>query len=88
MQECLTNVLRHSQANQVEIRIFANDHDKSVEVTVTDDGVGFEVGRVEGFGLNGMRERVLGLNGVFLLESSITSGTKVTAIFPLEEGRN
>lgn len=86
VQECLTNVSRHSRATRVEIDISYHADERCVEVVVFDDGAGFDVARVDGFGINGMRERVLGLQGTFLLESAPTRGTRVTAKFPFDEG--
>lgn len=82
VQECLTNVSRHAQARSVLISIArAGD---CVELTVRDDGRGFDATRTAGgFGLLGIRERVKGLGGSCAIESASHAGTVVTARLPL-----
>ena len=58
VQESLTNVVKHAGASSIDIDVrCAGD---AVEVSVADDGVGFDSEAVaaNGFGLAGMRERV------------------------------
>ncbi|MEZ0232218.1 MAG: histidine kinase [Methylophilaceae bacterium] len=82
IQECLTNVTRHSAAHHLDIQV---DRDQQgLLVTVIDDGCGFEQDKlVTGFGLAGMRERVEGLGGAFNLESSLDKGTRIVAKVPV-----
>ena len=69
VQEALTNIAKHAQAECVSIRV-ALDFD-TVRVEVTDDGRGFDPdARVAGFGLVGMRERVALANGQLDVESA------------------
>ncbi|MEU4768611.1 histidine kinase [Actinosynnema sp. NPDC023794] len=61
VQEALTNVVRHSTAGQVDVRLHWEQG--WLVVTVVDDGVG-EVGPcLEGQGIRGMRERVRSVGG-------------------------
>ena len=58
--------------------------DSTVEVTVADDGAGFDPEQpTSGFGLVGMRERVALADGVLELESRIGEGTAYRARFPV-----
>ena len=60
------------------------ESDTTIEVTVRDDGAGFDViDPTAGFGVLGMRERVELLNGTFEIESSPGQGTSVRATFPV-----
>jgi signal transduction histidine kinase len=69
IQEALTNVVRHAQAQSVRVAVTSEEGEVTVEVQ--DDGVGFEVGApASGFGVTGMRERVYLAGGVFSIESS------------------
>jgi len=77
VQECLTNIARHAQANLVTIRLWVED--QQLVLIVEDDGVGFDTMYAKGFGLIGMRERVLGLGGDFELNSELGRGTSVVA---------
>lgn len=80
VQESLTNVLRHAAAGEVciELRVRSSE----VEVTISDDGVGFQTPLVLGRGLNGMRERIRALNGAFDLHR-VNNRTVVHCVLPL-----
>jgi signal transduction histidine kinase len=87
-QEALTNVVQHSRATQATVELRFTDDE--VTLTVTDDGVGFEVPeRPEGlaraghFGLVGMQERAALVGGRLVLESEAGRGTRVTARLPI-----
>jgi signal transduction histidine kinase len=82
IQECLTNIAKHSRAENVRVRIVEDQ--MSVEVEIEDDGVGFDPdAATDGFGLVGMRERVELAGGRFELSSSPGTGTKVQARIPV-----
>ncbi len=84
VQEALTNVAKHARARLVTVRVRLEGNRLVAEVT--DDGHGFEVDEVKrGFGLTGMRERVLMTGGTITIDSSET-GTTVSAILPLAAG--
>ena len=81
-QEALTNVVKHARANSVRIALAFRD--RSVTLTVEDDGRGFapEQTPTAGFGLVGMRERVASANGTLRIESSPAAGTRLTIELP------
>lgn len=80
VQEALTNVLRHAAAAEVSVELRVRS--EGVELTVSDDGVGFQSPLVLGRGLNGMRERVRALNGIFDLHR-VNDRTVVRCLLPL-----
>jgi len=81
-QEALNNVARHAQARQVEVTLTV--HDAALEVTVRDDGVGFDIERLRvGLGLVGMGERAELAGGRLDIESAPGAGTTLRARFPL-----
>ncbi|MGY6276418.1 ATP-binding protein [Methylomonas sp. MgM2] len=83
IQECLTNVIRHAEARRVSIRLTLLESDKVLELTVEDDGLGFDVRNIDlGFGLRGMKERVSSLDGELKFVSELGKGTTVTAWVP------
>ena len=87
LQESLTNVHRHANAQKVDVRVTCSDGEVSVEVL--DDGKGipprvlqqFQAGGAAGIGLAGMRERLMELGGTLEVESG-TRGSKVRATLP------
>jgi signal transduction histidine kinase len=80
VQEALTNVAKHAQADTVRVAIGESGGDLLVEVQ--DDGCGFAPENANGgFGLAGMHERV-GLAGGTLEISSGEQGTRVNARMP------
>lgn len=88
VQECLTNISRHSQARCVDIQIGPKfkDEKSGLLINVKDDGKGFEESNVRGLGLAGMRERFSGLGGEFLLKTLPGQGTLVQAWIPQKGG--
>lgn len=86
MQECLTNIHRHSGSKTAVIRI-AREADK-IYAEVQDHGRGISQERLAevqsrgaGVGIRGMRERVRQSRGELTVDSNAL-GTKITAIFP------
>lgn len=84
VQESLTNIVRHAQASQVQVSLGVADGE--LRLLVRDNGVGFDVDthRPSSFGLLGMRERVLALNGGFQVDSQPGAGTSVIVSIPLD----
>ena len=83
LQEALANAHKHGHANRAVIEIVESP--TTVELTVRDDGDGFDPAtNTDGFGLLGMRERIQLLNGTLQIESSPGLGTTVTASFPVQ----
>ena len=88
VQEALTNVARHAQAQHVRIELAQSD--ETLELAVRDDGVGFDVPKtLDGaasrgnLGLVGMTERVEILGGALQLDSQPGRGTRIRIVLPL-----
>jgi signal transduction histidine kinase len=81
-QEALANVAKHASAGRVVLTL--SYMDDVVALDVRDDGAGFvhEPGRSSGFGLIGMRQRVIRLAGSFEIETSPGQGTGISATVP------
>lgn len=79
LREAVTNVARHAQARHVGVDLAVID--EVVHLRISDDGRGGV--REYGNGLAGMRERVRGLNGRLLVESSRAHGTCLRIDVPL-----
>lgn len=85
MQEALHNIVKYAQAKDVSIRLFRQN--KTVQLAIEDNGVGFQQEKVkEGLGLRHMEERILQLNGQFDIVSIPGDGTRITAIIPCNAG--
>jgi signal transduction histidine kinase len=81
-QEVLTNVLRHAHASEFNAQIAFDD--AALRMHLSDNGRGFDpTGRHDGFGLQGMRERVEGMGGQLAIRSAMGAGTEVRIILPL-----
>jgi PAS domain S-box-containing protein len=87
VQECLTNIHRHSESPSAEVRIL--QHDGEVKLQIKDHGKGIPDGKKSilkssdgtGVGFRGMRERLRQLGGILDIESD-GNGTVVTATLP------
>ena len=80
-QEALTNSLKHARARSIKVML--NFDDSQVTLTVADDGVGFDLERVEagatraGMGLLNMREMAEFAGGTLFIESHPGQGTRI-----------
>ena len=84
-QEALTNIRKHAQAQQVEVRLFATANE--LELTISDNGVGFpdvtqSPKKFRSHGLNSMRERAESLGGVLSIATSSNQGVRITVVIP------
>lgn len=82
-QEALTNVVRHARATQVRIHLKVKAG--QTQLTVRDNGVGFDpesVPESRGIGLVGMRERLTLCRGSLEIRSARGKGTAIIASIP------
>jgi len=90
VQECLTNIHRHSESAVAKIRL--RQRDNQILVDVQDEGKGIPPEKQEqmasagtpGVGIRGMRERIRQLGGTLEIHSD-GAGTLVAARLPVEE---
>ena len=89
VQECLTNVQKHAEANQVDVRFQVTD--TGLEAIVKDNGKGFDArGAASGeagksLGLLSMRERAELLGGSLSIQSSPNTGSEISLFIPTTE---
>jgi signal transduction histidine kinase len=82
IQEALTNCVRHAHAGHIRITVTGSGN--QLEVSVIDDGIGFDPARRQGgLGLRGIDERVKELNGVMTVDSPAGAGTALALHLPL-----
>lgn len=92
-RELLFNATKYAQASTVRLNI--QGEDDRIQITIQDDGVGFDMARLDesfhfegGFGYFGIRARLAYLGGNLEIESSIGQGTRVVTTAPLVSSSN
>jgi PAS domain S-box-containing protein len=92
VQECLTNIHRHSESETADITVWRTAD--SVSLEVEDQGKGIASDRLAsiqsqggGVGIRGMRERIRRFRGSMQIESN-SSGTRITFHFPAPASTN
>jgi two-component system sensor histidine kinase DegS len=85
VREALANIRAHSAAEHVRVRVV--EHEGQVEVSVEDDGQGFDVDDVllrvpatNRFGVVGMMERVRLLGGELVIDTAPGEGTRISFV--------
>ena len=86
VQEALSNVRKHARAHSVQVGFSVSD--ATAQVTIVDDGRGFDPASVaaepgDGFGLRSMRERAEALGGRLEVSSQPGQGTRVEVNLPV-----
>ncbi len=88
VQEALTNAYHHGKG--INQRVCLRKNKEELVVQVSDEGPGFDISSLDShghhLGIVGMKERVQSLSGNFEIQSSLGSGTKVIARFPILPG--
>jgi signal transduction histidine kinase len=84
VQQAITNVLRHAQAQRVQLAVEFGIH--RLRVSVRDDGRGFvpdhPTAAATHFGLLGMRERAREIDAELRVRSALERGTTVSVLVP------
>jgi len=85
VQECLTNIAKHAEANQADILLSYVDN--TIELSVSDDGIATADSFTDsrGIGLLGIYERVSALGGRLKLTTEQQGGLVVTIVLPVSE---
>ena len=86
VQEALTNIGKYANASVVEVHL--SQVGEVIELSISDDGGGFEVLSHEGgkHGLTGMRFRMESHGGSLLIQSTLHKGTRLLARLPVSAG--
>ncbi|MCC6186459.1 MAG: sensor histidine kinase [Chitinophagaceae bacterium] len=77
IQESVNNAVKYAQAQQINVSIIADA--QAIQITVSDDGVGFDMAaqKDSGFGLENMQHRLQAIGGTCHINSQIDKGTTV-----------
>ncbi|MDX5475816.1 MAG: sensor histidine kinase [Bacillaceae bacterium] len=83
LQESLSNTLRHSKAQSVEVLLIQRDN--WIILRVVDDGVGFDIETTNAgsYGLQNMHERAVEIGGTMKIVSVKDNGTRLEVKVPL-----
>jgi signal transduction histidine kinase len=91
--EALNNALKHAQARSIKVQLRQDELRRTEPVRATmeivDDGVGFDLATAcerGGMGLSAMEERAAELGGRLTVESAPGSGTRIMAVWTIDEG--
>lgn len=83
IQECINNILKHSEASQAEISLHFTTGNLIIEVT--DNGKGFDTKKISGkhgLGLDNIRNRTIFCGGSIKINSKPGKGTRIKIIIP------
>jgi PAS domain S-box-containing protein len=82
LQEHLTNILKHAEANKVMVHLSCKENEFVVEVT--DDGKGFDTeSRRTGIGITNMITRAESVQGTIVIDSGPGKGCRLIGRFPV-----
>jgi len=80
VQEGIQNAVKHAEAKKIKITFF--DTESDLNISIKDDGKGFSFDKSKmGNGLENMKSRIEGLNGIFSFKSD-NDGTNLTFVIP------
>lgn len=85
LQESMNNIVKHAKASKVTVLLKVEKNKLMLEIS--DNGVGIDKNiatRKDAYGMIGMKERMILLNGTMRIESKVGKGTKVKAEIPYE----
>jgi PAS domain S-box-containing protein len=86
IQEQVNNVLKHASANNLVIEMIADSEGHAVDLTISDDGKGFELDKVrlkKGVGLSNIASRAQLFNGSVHIVTALGEGCKLKINVPI-----
>ncbi|WP_136482318.1 7TM diverse intracellular signaling domain-containing protein [Cognatitamlana onchidii] len=82
IQEAFSNILKHADANHIEIQLVG--HDNALVINIEDNGKGFNpITKEAGIGLKNMNSRMEQIGGSLTIDSRINQGTSILISLPL-----
>ena len=83
VQECLTNIVRHANADEASVNLSMSSG-QMLCLEIVDNGEGCDWSETKkGFGLLGIRERITSLGGELTIQTAYRQGMKISANIPL-----
>jgi signal transduction histidine kinase len=86
IQEQVNNVLKHASAKNLVIELIADSEGHAVDLTISDDGKGFELDKVrskKGVGLSNIASRAQLFNGSVHIVTALGEGCKLKINVPI-----
>lgn len=86
IQELISNIMKHANAKEVSIQLLKKE--TNINITVIDDGDGFNthvIKNFSGMGIKGIQSRVENLQGEVVFDSGKGNGTTVTIDIPIDQ---
>ena len=86
LQEALNNIAKHARATDVNVKL--TDHSDILILEIKDNGIGFDVdqkGKLDSYGLIGMKERAFLLDAELIITADATKGTCIRVEMPYSE---
>lgn len=84
VQEFINNMIKHSNADRLNIYLIEHDH--QIELTLTENGQGFDMAKLDNIrenrGISNIRTKVKAYNGVYEIKSKPGKGTEFWVKFP------
>jgi two-component system, NarL family, sensor kinase len=87
-QESMTNAIKHSHATALKVAVHFSANE--VQVSISDNGIGFDEadplrggGQKKGSGLENMKRRAGLVDGILVVESEPSQGTRITVTIPI-----
>ncbi|MDP1810681.1 MAG: PAS domain-containing protein [Sediminibacterium sp.] len=85
LQEQVNNIIKHSQANAIEVNVILSGN--RVKMNIKDNGIGFDTQSIrKGIGLANMQKRVEIFGGFFTVNASPGNGCEIIVEIPLKKG--
>ena len=84
LQETINNIIKHSEATEVNVSIVK--HDNELTMIVEDNGIGFDLNKIKekGIGFKNIQSRIDYLKGTLNIDSSVGKGTTIIVEFPIK----
>lgn len=87
VQEFINNMIKHSRADKLNIHLI--EHDEKVEITLSENGQGFDMAKLSNVGdnrgISNVGTKVLAYNGEYKFKSKPGKGTELWVEFPKKE---
>ena len=81
IQEAVNNTIKYAEASNIEIKL--EESTKQIEITISDNGKGFDINNIElGNGLSNMEKRMAEINSQIHIHSIKNKGTSIKMNIP------